>query len=76
MTSSSPVHIDTGDADIEELLSDQENEKIDTDGLCFDDLRHIFSAKKKWKSTSPAMGCVRVTAPLSVKKIQTRKKYR
>ena len=49
MTSSSPVHIDTGDVDIEELLSNQENEKTDTEGLCFDDLRHIFSAKKNGK---------------------------
>ena len=46
MTHSSPVHIDTGDADLEEFCSDTESENFDNTEVCFDDLRQIFSAKK------------------------------
>ena len=73
MTHSSPVHIDTGDADLEELCSDPENEKTDMDEVCFDDLRQILSAKK-WVNSSPAMGCVRVANPVSIKRNRKRKK--
>ena len=70
MEPSSSVHIDTGDAELEELCSDQEND-IEND-LDFNELRQIFSAKKKWVSSSSALGCVKVAGPYSNKKIKSK----
>ena len=57
---SSPVHIDTGDADLDDLCSDGENDAIGIHDLGYAELRQIFSAKKKWKSSPTAMSCVKI----------------
>ena len=65
---SSPVHIDTGDADLEEFYSDKEDDALDMHDLEYAELRKIFSAKKKWKSSSTAMSCVKIAGLKSTHK--------
>ena len=67
-----PVHINTGDVDIDGLCSDLEHSDVDIEEQQYKKLRGVFSGKKSGKISSPALDCVKQTIGIGV--LRRRKK--